>query len=150
MATKEEAYNLLMHKYLTPEQQGLIQRLRERQHENPKMNEEDETIQVPTSNSITFFNAITKKQYDTIDPKALKGKQLYYYFASRHSDPIISNSIGELAYAVKGDNNKFICMLEKVVMEDKKLCAVYRNLGETPSEGMIYIGEIEGGGLYMK
>ena len=54
-----------------------------------------------------------------------------------------------LEYSLIDDRSKLLSILEDMVRNDRKLCAIYHGLGETPSKEMQYIGQIIDGALYI-
>ena len=84
-----------------------------------------------------------------MDLTKLKGKDLFYYLTSCIDDKEYSEMVALITYAIP-DANEAFTTLENIVKDGKRLVAIYPGNGERPTSGMVLIGAIPDGALYVE
>lgn len=84
-----------------------------------------------------------------MDIKKMKGKDLFLYVTEVHEDKEFAEMVNLMAYALMYDMSKVYSMLEDVVVQEKRLVAVYPGSGDAIPKDAELVGSIPDGALYM-
>lgn len=84
-----------------------------------------------------------------MDIKKMKGKDLFLYVTEIYEDKEFAETVNLMAYALTYDMSKVYSMLEDIIVQGKRLVAVYPGNGDVVPSDAELVGEIPDGALYV-